>query len=55
MYNRYGSSEEQEYIRMMIAQQTGEDPDAKQEEAMSAEPGTLKFNCYATVMFQLGK
>jgi hypothetical protein len=55
MYNRYGGSEESEYLRMMIAQQTGEDPDAKQEEAMSSEPGMLKFNCYATVLFQLGK
>jgi len=44
IYARYDSSEEAQFMQQMIAQQTGEDPDAKQDEAMSAEPGKLKFN-----------
>jgi hypothetical protein len=44
------------FMRRMLAQQAGGNSDEKQdEEAMSAEPSMLRFNCCATVVFQIGK
>ena len=51
-YQQYGQSD---FLRQMVMQQTGEDPDGQQNEAMSPDPGKLKFLCSATVLFQLGK
>ena len=42
-------------IRRMMTEQMGENPDARQDEAMSTEPATLRFTCHATVVFELGK
>jgi hypothetical protein len=54
-FEGYDPSGQSQFLRQMVAQQTGEDPDAKQDEAMGTDPGKLKFVCYATVLFQVGK
>jgi hypothetical protein len=36
-------------------EQGGEGPEGKPDEAISPDPGALKFACSATVQFQLGK
>jgi hypothetical protein len=51
-YDPYGRSD---FFRQIMAQQNGESPDGKQDETMNQDPGALKFVCYATVQFELGK
>jgi uncharacterized protein YggE len=41
-------------LQRMIAQQASDNPEGKQEEAISTEPGMLRFTCNATVVFQVG-
>jgi uncharacterized protein YggE len=50
-YDPTGSSN---LLRRMITQQMSGNADGRQDEAMSAEPGLLQFNCHATVVFQVG-
>ncbi len=54
-FEGYDPTGRMQLLRQMIAQQTGEGPDAKPDEAMGTDPGALKFVCYATVLFQVGK
>jgi uncharacterized protein YggE len=54
-FGRYGASGGSDVIRRMAANQTGEDSEEKQDEAMSADPSALRFTCYVTTLFQLGK
>lgn len=54
-YARYGVPNPYGNMRQLIAQQTGEDPNETQNEAMSTDPGTLAFTCYVMATFGLGK
>jgi hypothetical protein len=53
-YINYDPTGSGNFLQRMIAQQTGENPEGKREEAMSSEPGMLHFTCNATVVFQVG-
>jgi hypothetical protein len=50
-YNPY--SNRNNYLAQVMAQ-AGGDPDEKQSEAVSTNPGPLTFNCYVTATFALG-
>ena len=54
-FEGYDPSGRMQFLRQMVAQQTGEAPDAKEDEAVGTDPSSLKFVCYAAVQFQLGK
>ncbi len=54
-FGSYDPSGRSEFLRQIVMQQRGDDSEGDQNEAISPDPGTLKFNCYATVLFQLGK
>ena len=42
-------------FRRFLAEQGGDDADAKPDEAMSAEPATIRFTCLVSASFGLGK
>jgi uncharacterized protein YggE len=52
-FGRYSSGNDS--IHQLIAQQTGEDPEEKEGEAVSTDPGTLTFTCYVGATFAIGK
>ena len=54
-FGGYGQSNRFAIIAQMMGQQAGTGFEEKPDEAMSVEPGTLKFTCAATVLFQVGK
>jgi uncharacterized protein YggE len=51
-YGQYGGSEA---LRRIVARQTGEDPETKQDESLASDPTALRFTCTVTTLFQLGK
>ena len=56
-YSRY-SSGNQSIVAQMIAEQAGDssgDKEEKPDEAMGADPSSLKFNCTVAATFQMGK
>jgi hypothetical protein len=50
----YDPSGARNFLRRMLVQQTGGNSEGKRDEAMSIEPSMLRFNCCATVVFQVG-
>ena len=41
--------------RVLMARQTGQDFEGRQDEAMGTDPSTLKFTCNVAALFQIGK
>lgn len=51
-YDPYNRSD---FFRQLAMQARGDDPDGKQDESLSPDPGELTFFCVATVLFRVGK
>jgi hypothetical protein len=51
-YNRYGGAD---VLSRVLERQGGDDSDERSDESIGTDPEQLKFKCYVTAMFQLGK
>ena len=54
-FGGYDPSGRMQFLQQMVAQQSGDGADAKEDEAVGTDPSSLKFACYAAVQFQFGK